>query len=552
MAGAKPDRARIAWAFPFFGSFFIYLITLAPTVTFWDSGDLISASWLLGISHQPGYPILDMMGRLFSFLPFGNVAYRANGLSAFFSSLSILILYFALIEISDRPALAALAALLPAFTKPLWSQAVDTKPLALNSFFISILFYIWALATRKKIASERYFALSGFLFALGLVNHQYLILYAPALIISWALVPEAGLPARKRIRLIVLSLFFMALGLSVYLYLPIRAAASPVMDLGHPDTYSRFAWTVKWGEYIRSGIPYHNLVQVIRNVNLRSPLVLLGASAALFLTWRALKRDWRIYLPLVVFMLVYVSGITMQTMGGAGDRFGLAAKFYIPAFLMAVPFIYAEGVELAGTSRIWNVLIASVFAAVIVILLLRNFYQNDASHRFFAFDYAKNSLSSAGEAGRPAASGGVLFTWGDNGAFPLWYLHDVEKYRDDAVVIHTPLMTYGWYLRDINRWLGKDIKFANPYYLGENVYRVLRAVEPDRTVAYDYSTVKFLNLNTGTLKARGLVYFEGPTPPGNPWTFYVFRGVDDKKIYKGPMAENIIQIYNYQRQVTGN
>ncbi len=564
------------WAFVFFGSFLVYLITLAPTVTFWDSGDLISASWCLGISHQPGYPILDMVGRLFSFLPLGNIAYRANLQSAFFSSLALLVLYFTLLEISNRPFLAALAALLPAFVNPLWSQAVVTKPLALNSFFISILVYVWILAARRKIVPERYFALSGFLFGLGLVNHQSLILYAPALMLSWAIVPlsrpfappspaggegkEADAGWQRRIMLVLLSIFFIAFGLSVYLYLPVRAAAMPVMNLGHPDTWRRFAWTVKWGEYFRAGIPYENLPRLIKNINFKNPRLLLGMAAALFLTWRALRREPRLYLPIVVFMIVYISGIAMQTAGGVGSRFGLAAKFYIPAFLMAVPFIYAHAAELAGISlnplpgvgeggergaNIWKWLTSALFAGVIVILLFRNFHRQDASHRFFAFDYAENSLKSTGQ-------NGVLFTWGDNGAFPLWYLHDVERYRDDAVVIHTPLMTYSWYLRDVQKWLGEKIDFAPPYFLGDNVYRVLKAVTPKRSVAYDYSTVKFLSLNTGRLKARGLVYFEGPVPPGNPWKYYVFRGLNDPKIYKGPMAENIIQIYNYQRQVTGN
>ncbi len=577
--------ARIMWAFVFFGSFIVYLITLAPTVTFWDSGDLISASWCLGISHQPGYPVMGMIGKLFSFLPLGNIAYRANLQSAFFSSLSLLVLYFILLEISDRPLLCAMAALLPAFVKPLWSQAVVTKPLALNGFFISALVYAWALAARGKLSPERYFALSGFLFGLGLVNHESLVLYAPALIISWAVLPLPD--SARRIELALLSIFFIALGLSVYLYLPLRAAALPVMNLGHPDTWRRFAWTVKWGEYFRAGIPYKNLPMIFKSINLKDPRILLGLAAALFLAWRALRREPRLFLPVVVFMFVYVFGIAMQTTGGAGSRFGLAAKFYIPAFIMAVPFIYAESAELAGASlnplprpishkrargessaihasreqnfnplpgageggergtNIWKWLISALFAAAVVILLLRNFHREDASRRFFAFDYAENSLKSAGEHG-------VLFTWGDNGAFPLWYLHDVEKYRDDAAVIHTPLMTYRWYLSDVQRWLGKKIDFLDPYYLGENVYRVLKAVTPARTVAYDYSTVRFLNLNTNTLHARGLVYYEGRVPPGNPWKFYVFRGVDNPKTYKGPMTKNIIQIYNYQRQVTGN
>ncbi|MGC2423797.1 MAG: DUF2723 domain-containing protein [Nitrospirota bacterium] len=541
MKCAKPDWAPYSWALPFFGSFLVYLITVAPTVTFWDSGELISASWCLGISHQPGYPLFCIVGKLFSFLPFGNVAYRANLLSAFFSSFSLLALYFLLIEISRRPVLAALAALLPAFMKAYWSQAVVTKPLALNSLFVTLLALTWVLAARKKLSPERYFAASGLVFGLGVVNHQSLILYAPALIISWAVLQGPDL--RQRLKLSTLSLFFIMLGLCVYLYLPIRATAGPLMDLGHPDNYGRFAWTVKWGEYFRAGIPFNNILALVKKINIMDPRIIIGAPAALLLIFRMLRREWRLYLPLLVFLLVYLAGISMQTLGSEEDnKFGLAAKYFIPVFVMAVPLIYAEAVELWDASKIWKALIAAVFAGFIVLLLARNFFVEDNSRHFFAYDYAQDSLKSTGERG-------VLFTWGDNGAFPLWYLHDVEKYRDDAVIIHAPLMTYDWYLRDVNGWLGADIKYLDPYFLGENVYRVYRAVTPGRTVAYDFSTVKFLGMDQNALKVRGLVSFEGPTPPGEPWKFYVLRNVDDPDVYKDPMAENITEIYNYQNSL---
>ena len=206
------------------GSFLLYLLTLAPSVTFWDSGELIAASSQLGISHQPGYPLFAVMGRLFSLIPLGAVAYRINLLSAFFSALSVYLLYRVILEIYASPiaplpgeteadsgalassgkgdnipaAVAASFAVVLAAVRVFWSQAVVTEVYALNSFFILILVFLYVSASKGRLSPQQYFPLSGFTFGLGVVNHQSLILYLPALALGWLLLP--GLNARGRLR----------------------------------------------------------------------------------------------------------------------------------------------------------------------------------------------------------------------------------------------------------------------------------------------------------------------------------------------------------------
>ena len=43
-----------------------YTLTLEPTVSFWDCGEFISASYRLQICHPPGAPLFLMIGRFFS------------------------------------------------------------------------------------------------------------------------------------------------------------------------------------------------------------------------------------------------------------------------------------------------------------------------------------------------------------------------------------------------------------------------------------------------------------------------------------------------------
>ena len=70
--------AAITFLFAFIG----YLLTMAPTVTFWDAGELIAATKILGIPHPPGTPLYVLLGRLFAMLPIaGDIAVRINILS---------------------------------------------------------------------------------------------------------------------------------------------------------------------------------------------------------------------------------------------------------------------------------------------------------------------------------------------------------------------------------------------------------------------------------------------------------------------------------------
>src|SRR6185369_4290297 len=74
-----------------------------------------------------------------------------------------------------------------------------------------------------------------------------------------------------------------------------------------------------------------------------------------------------------------------------------------------------------------------------LIVCLLHYRENDQHENYIAYDYAANSL-------RSLPQGAVLYTWGDSGAFPLWYLQGVERMRDDLDLLHTPHLVFPWYL----------------------------------------------------------------------------------------------------------
>ena len=77
----------------------IYLITLAPTVGTEDSGELVAAAYTVGIPHPPGYPLWDILGKVFTFIPISNIAWRINFMSAFFASATVTFLFILLLQL---------------------------------------------------------------------------------------------------------------------------------------------------------------------------------------------------------------------------------------------------------------------------------------------------------------------------------------------------------------------------------------------------------------------------------------------------------------------
>src|SRR4028119_2317230 len=69
----------------------LYLAGVSSTVTYGgDCGELIAASYRLGIAHPTGYPLYCLLGRLFATIcPFGEVAWRYNVLSALLGATAV-------------------------------------------------------------------------------------------------------------------------------------------------------------------------------------------------------------------------------------------------------------------------------------------------------------------------------------------------------------------------------------------------------------------------------------------------------------------------------
>jgi hypothetical protein len=92
---------------------------------------------------------------------------------------------------------------------------------------------------------------------------------------------------------------------------------------------------------------------------------------------------------------------------------------------------------------IWIGLIIAFLAAPLM-LISQNWDDHDRSGRSFARDYARNCLQNL-------APNAVLFVYGDNDTYPLWYLQNVEGFRTDVRVINANLLNTDWAAFDLVR-----------------------------------------------------------------------------------------------------
>ncbi|MFN2400457.1 MAG: DUF2723 domain-containing protein [Gemmatimonadaceae bacterium] len=161
--------------------FAVYLLTLAPGVTFWDSGELISAVHSLGIPHPPGTPLYVLLARAWSdalgFLP---RALATNLLSAACTALACGVLGWVLADSLGNRASAMAGAICAGLVSTVWLNATETEVYAPSLLLASAM--LAAGHRYGRTGEARWLALASYLFALSAPLHLSALVAAPAAI----------------------------------------------------------------------------------------------------------------------------------------------------------------------------------------------------------------------------------------------------------------------------------------------------------------------------------------------------------------------------------
>ncbi len=100
---------------------------------------------------------------------------------------------------------------------------------------------------------------------------------------------------------------------------------------------------------------------------------------------------------------------------------------------------FAKGLSQAAAASVATLL---CLAAVPAIMAQQEWDDHDRSQKQLPRDLAKDYLESC-------APNAILFTFGDNDTYPLWYAQEVEGIRPDIRVINYSLLGIDWYINEL-------------------------------------------------------------------------------------------------------
>jgi hypothetical protein len=487
--------------------FALYALTLSRSTAFWDTSEYIATGHIMGIPHPPGNPLFVVLARAWSILlaPLGlSVAVRVNLFSALMGAsahaLWFLVAHHILRYFSDdrrfRFIGASAAVLVSATAFTVWSQSnVNEKVYTVSLLTIALLSWL-AFRWQENLGKgkdDNLLVLMAFVLALSVGNHLMAFLAAPAIgVFILAVHPRTLLNWKLYLAGAAAGL----LGLSIHLFLPLRAGLDPVINEAAPTcetfvsavtavaTYGKagcvaLAEALNRTQYDKPGLiprlaPLTSQVtnylqyfdwQWARSLDgtnvvfatLRIPFTMLFTGLGVWGAIEHFRRDrasfWFVLTlfatlsAALVYYLNFKYGFSLEA--PVPDR-GLHEVrerdyFYIVSFsvwgLWAGIGIVTLWREAAHEMKV-TLTKASPILLLAFIPLIFNWSWATRSYDYSARDWAHNLLMSV----EPY---GVLFTNGDNDTFPLWYIQEVEGIRRDVTVIVTSYLNTEWYTKQL-------------------------------------------------------------------------------------------------------
>jgi hypothetical protein len=470
----------------------LYLRTVAPALPTGDSGDLITAAWVLGVPHPPGYPLYTMLGHLAALVPVGSPALRLNLLSAVLHAATVGLtthIIFRLLtdwghgsapEPRVRPWQAAIGGavggLSLAFSTTFWAYSLVAEVFPLNSLLAALLLLLLLEWERRpwRVGLLRAFALGC---GLAVSNHHTIVLLAPAFVVLlWSgtlKLRQSGSDswwARRGVggRELVIATCLLLVGLLPYLYLPMASSLNPPYAWGDPRTLENFIRHVSRAQYgafrllsqnAQGSSPLHQAGFLAWNLyhGFTPAGYLLAAVGAWWLAERRAIPGLALLLAFLISGPIFAAyaNPALDTSSWLSRLWiGILERFYI---LPMLPFAVAIG---AGCCQLLLWLgklrlpapVAGLAAPVAGIALLAlpagsavaHFGAVDQSNNYLALHFNQDLIA-------PLEPGSLIIMKGDSPNFGVPYLQLVERERPDIIALNMEQLTFPWYMDQVRR-----------------------------------------------------------------------------------------------------
>jgi len=556
-----------------------------------------------------GRAMAILLGGIFSH------AWIAAFISGLYSAFAVMFTYLITVQltsmfrIKDWEAMFAgvVAALLTAFSFTFWMNAVEAEVYSGLAFFVTIIIWLtlWWVQHSREFRHQNVLLLIVYLFFLGFGVHQTALQIAPAilfivvypllaqgtksssfwykffgygfaLILSYlvfgAIGKSVGMDSMDQIglmlciivlmvvelhkvfdrRIWILSILLAVVGISSHIYIPIRAADKPFINLGDPSTTQRFQEYIqrkqykaetetsmfdRRGAFVKHQMGFHflryfgwqwfkqdavmrttKLPDIVVNIFAGLYVAFLGLFGAVF-HYRKNKHSF-FYLLAIIFcvtlLMVFVMNLSDEEVR---DR----DYFFVMAYNMWA--IWMGIGALALLSLFKNKALRTAVVALMLLLPLLNmavqYREHDRSREFIALDYGVNFLNSVED-------NAIIFTNGDNDTYPLWYAQTVkdpyakEYHHQTRDIFPTEasqaaIAKAAEYKRTRLKGIRKDVTIANLSLLNTSWYvRQLRDQE-GVNISWSEEEINSLDDRAGgyiPYLARKYVTFDAGDPQG--------------------------------------
>ncbi len=419
MSGPSRPVARVAlggaaatWA--------LCVCTSGATVGWYDAPELAAAAQQLGVAHAPGEPAYLLLVRLAQLVPLGDLAARAVWLSALFAAAGVAVVVWLTGELIPRATTLSLAFVAGtcALCSPLWTQGVIVELYGLQA-----LLTLGALAAVCAARGEaRGWILAGALVGFGgAVNPLLTVLALPGAAV--VVVARHGRPAWLSLALGALAA--VGVGISSYLYLPLRSAADPGVCFAILDSPAAVTNFVTGKPYARSFGPLTptdlagNLVTHVRLL-----LLWCGLPALVLATLGAVIRA-RTGAAVVVGWVALGLGSWLTTVPRPGlETFTPDVAGYLLLSCLAAVVLGAAGLSWIQER---SAVVAGVVAALAIGWTGIGGFGPVRAHRDTVAQHAALALLEA------APPGGLLLTGSDSTALPVLYVTTAGRRRPDLL-----------------------------------------------------------------------------------------------------------------------
>jgi hypothetical protein len=457
-----------------------------------------------------------------------------------------------------------IAALFTAFSFTFWMNAIEAEVYSGLVFFVNLIIWLtlYWVQRSKDFNRQNILLLIVYLFFLGFCVHQTALQIAPAilfivvyplllgsvrkgnfwgkfigygaaLIISYLIFGAIGrslnIDAFDQMgfalcilvlmvielkdvfdkRIWYISAALIVIGISSHIYLPIRAADRPFINLADPSTSERFDDYIQRRQYkpeqetsmfnrrgnlITHQLGYHflryfgwqwfNADRINSWVNINKGLIKgLGGLLVLFLGLfgavfhhRKNRHSFNYFLAIMICTTILMVFVMNLSSSEVRDR----DYFYVVAYNMWGIWmgIGALGLLHFFKDRTGRIVLATILLLLPILNMASQYYVHDRSREFIALDYGVNFLNTLEE-------NAIIFTNGDNDTYPIWYAQAVEDphaseylhpardvfptpeseaaiqtamqyknsqlkgIRKDVTVANLSLLNTGWYIRQL-------------------------------------------------------------------------------------------------------